>query len=403
MTNAYRRAVGSLVCVSFAVALVAGCEGRTLGVDNPEYECWDLWECNPDMECGPMVQCLDGRCRSDLGTVLVECPYGECLTDDDCVVAMPFDCCNGCPRVARRSDLAELPCFYELGTTPGDPPVDCLVDCMACPICFPQPLGVQCDYGLCLVEEEGCASELTTEAQLITTSALLTNPESYDGGTYRIQGTALPGLGGCDDDCPSPHCCEYGVLLDGRVLLQGNPCAMRLGFWGDGYCDGDLDTEGMLPGGEYEVSGVLRLNQSPEAPWTMDVTGVWVAEPRGIAGAFDVFVTAVIADADDPTCLPPTLEEGDWGKMYIAEDGGLLEIAAPVFGCWWEFLGTADPEGWFAAQAPITCDGICEYSLEGQVTGEMAFAAYTSLEDTCRYEYQFSGQRLPMEHTGPTF
>ena len=107
-------------------------------------------------------------------------------------------------------------------------------------------------------------------------------------------------------------------------------------------------------------------------------------------------------DAADPTCLPPALEVGEWGWVWLAENGGLLEAVAPMFDCYWELWGTADPEGWIEAQAPITCDGICDYLITGQVTGEMLYAAYTTFDGVCYYEYQFSGSRAPQEHEVPT-
>ena len=73
-----------------------------------------------------------------------------------------------------------------------------------------------------------------------------------------------------------------------------------------------------------------------------------------------------------------------------------------MFECHWDFVGTADMDGWFTAQVPISCDGVCDFILAGQITGEMVFAAYTTSDGVCRHEYQFSGQRLPMEHDYPT-
>lgn len=378
----------------------SGCESRNLGWVGTEYGCWDLWECNPDRDCGEMVPCVDGFCRSDLEPVLLECPYGDCIVDNDCVVAAPFDCCNGCPQVARRAELPEMTCFYEDGTAPGPIPPECAIDCTACPICFPQPLGVRCDLGRCMATAEGCGD--ATGVETITTAALLTNPQSYDGRTLRIQGTVLPASGVCTADCPGFHCCQHSPALDGVVRLEGSPCDMWLAFWGDDSCDDDLDTEGLLPGGEYAVTGLLRLTPAEPLPWSMEVVSVEVEPLSALGGAYEVFVTAVESDADDPSCVPPTLSEGDWGRVFVAEDGGLTHIAAPLFECHWEFLGTADPEGWINAQAPIECDGVCDYIVTGQITGEMIFAAYTTFDGLCYHEYQFSGQRLPNEHDYPT-
>jgi hypothetical protein len=393
------RVAGLLLPALLVIGLAgSGCKTRALGPANTEFDCWDLWECNPEQDCGQMVQCVDGFCRTDLDPVLVECPYGDCIVDDDCVLAQPYDCCSGCLQVARRSDLSEMTCFYEAGTTPGPAPPECAIPCTACPLCFPQPQGVRCDIGRCVATVLGCDTVGASTIESITTAALLTNPATYDGGTYRIGGTVLPWPAGCDDNCPSFHCCDRAAVLDGLVLLQGNPCGTQPVFWSDDYCSDEFDSEGMVPGGEYIVEGTLTWMPESSPPWSMFIEGLEVAPTPALGGAYEVFVTAVQSDASDPTCLPPTLAEGDWGTVFAAEEGGLLRVVAPLFECNWDFVGTADPDGWFTAQVPIVCDGVCDYILTGQVTGEMVFATYTTFDGQCYYEYQFSGQRLPPDY-----
>ena len=102
----------SLKFVVFAVAvLVAGCGQRSLGSadrqpdpsDSGVSECETFWDCNPGVDCGELIQCVDGRCRPDLGHIIIPCAVAECETDDDCVVAAPENCCYGCPQVVPRS------------------------------------------------------------------------------------------------------------------------------------------------------------------------------------------------------------------------------------------------------------------------------------------------------------
>ena len=382
-----------------AVSSGLGCKGRSMGGTGWDPECWDLWECNPDHECGDMIQCQDGKCRPDLEPAFVECPYGECIRDEDCVVATPYDCCNGCAQVVPRSDFEssdDFVCFYEKGQVPGPPPTECLGDCGLCQICFPQPHGVECDLGLCRPTAIGCPpTSESVDASLITLATLLGNPTQYDGRTVRMRGNVLPGLGVCTADCPSEGCCEHRMVLDGQVLLEGWPCNMTLSFWGEDACNDELTSEGVLPGGYYEVLGGLRRNASAEAPWRMEVASLTVVEPEGFGGAFDVIVTEITSETTLPTCVPPALTEGEWGRVYLGESGGMLEAVAPMFQCWWELWGTLDAEGWFSADAPVACDGWCEYNLAGQVIGNQLYAAYTSDDGQCRYEIVIAGSRVP--------
>lgn len=392
---------------ALAVGLLtqAGCEDRGLGQDATGRECWDLWECNPGRLCGEMIDCVDFRCRTEDASVLVECPFDDCVRDSDCLVAEPFDCCNGCPQVARRADLAEDPelhCFYEQGSTPPVPPVDCLIDCYACPLCFPQPLGARCDLGACVAVAEGCPSTSPETPTVLTVAQLVASPQTYEGASVQITGTLLPGLPACTDDCPHPRCCQAGMTLDGVIALTGNPCSLQLGFWFDDYCEDRFSSEGLLAGAAYEVWGKAHASSSPNVPVTLELSGLRLRDPssEGIAGAFDVTVTQIVSDAADPTCTPPTLLVGEPGRVYLAEAGGFLGAMAPMFDCHFVFHGSALANGIFTSRVPISCEVCCcDFELEGEVTGNRIYGLYTSFDGTCRHTYFFEGVRDPLPHS----
>ena len=83
----------------------------------------------------------------------------SCTEPEDCVVAMPYNCCLGCPQAMTRQELNQLDqaeCWYESGHAEVNPPQHCVMDlCEACPLCFPQPLDADCSEGICVAQGEG--------------------------------------------------------------------------------------------------------------------------------------------------------------------------------------------------------------------------------------------------------
>ena len=392
---------GVLVCLS-------GCKDRSIGHGTTERECWDLWECNPGRLCGEMIDCQDFRCTTDASPVVVPCPADECLRDSDCLVAQPFDCCNGCPEVARRVDLEsdpDLRCFYEQGTTAPSPPPECLIDCYACPLCFPQPLAARCDLGRCAPVDRGCPSTRPEPPTRLTVVQLLASPEAYDGQEVRVAGTLLPaGPMACADGCTGPRCCYASMSIDGAILLEGNPCALQLGFWMANGCEDKMESEGMLAGGAYEVWGTARLTGQTYRPLILEVVGLRLrdAASEGMAGAFDVTVTQIQSDASDPGCRPPSLRLGAPGRVYLAEAGGMVRAWAPMFDCNTDFTGTAQGGVTFDSRVPIYCDDCCcDFLLGGEVTASRIFGSYTSFDGLCRHHYFFEGARDPLPHRDP--
>ena len=112
-----RLTLWSLPLALWALA-VPGCSSRPVGEGNHNAvadagptACQDLWDCNPGVTCGELILCEAGQCRPDLGQVIIPCVAGECTQDNDCVVALPANCCWGCPEVVSRAALADLECY----------------------------------------------------------------------------------------------------------------------------------------------------------------------------------------------------------------------------------------------------------------------------------------------------
>jgi hypothetical protein len=381
-----------------AVALVVGCGERSLGSadgepDSAVTDCETFWDCNPGVECGELIQCVDGVCRPDLGHIIIPCAVAECATDDDCVVAVPENCCYGCPEVVPRSILPSMNCFYEAGTIHVPLP-ECTMLCERCPECYPQPLGAKCEQGVCTASETGCPPFGEEQLPTATTEQIAQSPSTYDGGRYRVQGAVLPGAGDCDGG-PGPFNCDFPPMLNGAVRLQGRLCNLSIHSLGS-VCSDEFMSESLAPGGWYEIEGEVQANPSPWEPPYMEVTGLRLIEPQDIGGGYEVTVTMVVSDADDPTCVPPTLAVGDNGRVLVAVNGDNLTVIAPMFDCWWEFVGTLDSYWRFTAWVPIDCDGCCcDYSVSGEVSGNHLTGEYESFDGTCRHIIQFSGQRSP--------
>lgn len=389
------------------LALVAlgsqACRERGLGSNAPERECWDLWDCNPGRLCGEMVDCVRFQCARDASPVLVGCPNHECVRDADCVVAVPYDCCSGCPQVSPRSALGDLPCHHPLGEAVGDPPPECQIDCNRCPLCFPQPLGARCELGRCVSTDQGCPSTLDATPPEVTTAELLVTPDLYDGAQVLLTGTLLPGPLVCDDFCPEGQsCCQAFMTLDRVASLDGAPCGVSGALRADGDCADIFESEGPLVGGTYAVAGRLSRTGSPDVPFQISVAGLWLRSFDGIEGAYDFTVTEVQSDVQNPSCVPPTLRVGDLGRLYVAESGGRVVAMAPRLDCWPLFLGTSDTPGRFSARAPVYCDECCcDYTLTAEVTGSRVFGTYEVFDGTCRSQVTLEGVRDPLSQPLP--
>lgn len=398
-----RNALWALLGLSLLAPAGGGCQDRGLGSGGEDRECWDLWDCNPGRLCGEMVDCVHFQCQGDASPVLVACPDDECVRDADCVVAVPYDCCNGCPQVSPRDGLDALPCHHPLGEPVGDPPPECQIDCARCPLCFPQPLGARCELGRCVSQAEGCPSTLDATPPEVTTAALLATPDLYDGAQVLLTGTLLPGPLVCDDFCPEGQsCCQAAMTLDRVASLDGYPCSVSSALRADNDCADTFDSEGALVGGTYAVAGRLTRTGDPDVPFQISVDGLWLRPFGETEGAFDFTVTQVESDAADPTCVGPTLRVGDLGRLYVAESGGRVTALAPRLDCWPVFQGTSDAPGRFSAMAPVYCDECCcDYTLTAEVTGDRVFGTYEVFDGTCRYTITLEGVRDPLAQPFP--
>ncbi|MBW2261299.1 MAG: hypothetical protein JRG91_04930 [Deltaproteobacteria bacterium] len=225
-------------------------DGAADVVHDAPVACESLWDCNPGIPCGDMVPCIDARCRPDAEHVWIECPEYPCTSDADCMVADPYDCCNGCPVVVHRDELWEHECHYERGRTIGVIPDDCMILCYACPECYPQPLSAVCRGGVCVAGEEGCPYTGDDEPLEVETADVIADPLAHAGGTYTMRGTVLSLFTDCFETCLPPEpCCMASLYLGGRIRLDGSPCESSMLCWADGSCPDGWDCREFEEGG----------------------------------------------------------------------------------------------------------------------------------------------------------
>jgi hypothetical protein len=402
-----------------AILAAAGCDGATVllggeagddvpGDDAgpppdapgevPPPECTTLWDCNPGMECGALVPCIAGACRPDVPPVWTECPPPEsCRTDSDCVVADPYDCCVGCPEVLLRSDLPDLACYRERGTPPPEPPpVECLIDCLWCPPCYPQPLAARCEAGACVAAGEGCPAPAESAPRTATPAEVAADPAAHDGGVYALAGTTLARWPACDDDCaPGEPCCSAALYVDGVVRLEGSPCDARLVCEAEEACDPAWECAPFAEGARYEFIGEVEALRH-EGP-ILHVQGVRELEPEGFGGRYDWVVTSVRVWAEDPDEDCATrISVGDAGSAVFADAAGALVVSVrpdPSGWCYGEYWGSRDGAA-FAIRIPIDCDGCCcDYEIDGRFTEAGFEGLYRGFDGICHAEFGIDGTR----------
>lgn len=330
----------------------------------------------------------------------------DCTRASDCVIAVPFDCCFGCPRVMTRSQLAEETCWYDqVNPPPRVIPVECLRECYACPTCFPQPLDVACVNGQCVADGEGCPGPTNEVYPEATVAEVRADQEAYALGTYTITGVVFPDIAACTGLCPAVNCCTSSLLLDGGMYLSGRPCDLEMQLWSDQECSDEfhsnqLETEGLLLGRHYEFVGEVIPTNNPQATPSLRVQSIRVLdeapEESHISGSYKVTINSVVQEEDDPTCAPAPWQIGDNAMVYLAV-AEKVRAFAPFFSCMVGglFEGTLEGAKGFYTAVPILCgDCCCDYFLSGTVDGDTLNGQYESYDGTCRYTLDFTGTRL---------
>lgn len=333
-------------------------------------------------------------------------PVG-CAGPEDCLLAQPFDCCNGCPRVMSRAELAVEPCYYDPALPPPSPvPLECQMDCFACPPCFPQPLDSTCEAGQCVALHEGCPNTGDPPVGDVAAHEVSANREALLGKVYRVSGVVLPAPPSCDDVCPAADCCSSTLTLDGYVHLTGRPCGLDLAVLSDDYLadtfHGNAWGDAILEvGGAYELVG--RLGAFANYPFepTLEVQGITRIDPEGAGGRYALTVTYVEEQTANPGCVTGPeypWKPGDAARLYVAETDGFVAAVAPYFvGASPRYLlfgDTFSPDGTLVAASPIECrDCACGYSLGATVEDGTIEGRYHQNDCECRFEVRFTGLR----------
>jgi len=317
-----------------------------------------------------------------------------CTVDSECIVADPFDCCNGCPIAIDRRDLTLYPCHYERGTTPPEIPMECMIDCYACPVCYPQPLDAVCRGGACVAGEQGCP--YTGEAPVLdsTIDEVYDNRMALSGSTVRLRGAAIPRFASCDDICPAERCCSAEFYLGGLVRLEGSPCEAYLECWKDDYCSEDWDCGPLEDGRSYEVVGELRSGSYDVSVY---VEAIREVEPAGLDGLFMLEVLEVMTWADDPGVdCERYIVPGDVGRMSVATSPTLAFVQAPVFrpAACLEFEGTSAGSS-IEARVPIDCDDCCcDWEVDVLGPADAPIGNFRYYDGMCHTDASFRLERI---------
>ncbi|MBN1769923.1 MAG: hypothetical protein JXB32_01580 [Deltaproteobacteria bacterium] len=244
----------------------------------------------------------------------------ECVTDDDCVVALEEDrCCQPNPVAVSRARLAADPCLHALGavwTPSGDP--TCHVLCTACENLARRYYAARCVEGTCVGVEDFCEPMTTpTTAGLFYASITPRGGwEQYRGQVITVRGWDLLGPDscaccfGCPCDCllnPVQH------TLDCTMALRGSTCGRAWGCTGDEcspscsppYPMGTVVTEGYLVDSEADGWELWPTVSWPECP---------PAGPNPEGAPCDVM-------GDDPHGCAEGLVCFYWGDEITACDG----------------------------------------------------------------------------------
>jgi hypothetical protein len=397
-----------------AAVLLFGCTGSThftgsvdgstdtsgvdTAVDTSVLECTTLFDCNPGVPCGSMIPCIDGLCRTDVTPIEIECPPWECFSDADCVIADPWDCCNGCPFVTTRGELAAHECFHERGVPPaGTPPVECMMDCYACPSCYPQPLSAGCVDGACVATVQGCPYPFAEDPPLVTPAEVAADPHGFVGASLTMRGSTIARWPVCDDFCPGDTpCCDAAMYLDAVVALAGWPCDTSMNCTSDTWCPQDWDCGAFFEGAFYEVMGEVSSVSGWEPP-VFQVVGIREIEPFGVGGEYQLVIEDVLVWADDPGVdCDRILAPGDLARMVVADAGGSLVVTVPVFDGWgwcmeyWGELTGSSFEVWI----PVDCDGCCcDFWITGSFESGSVTGIYHAYDGVCHAEVGFRGSR----------
>ena len=339
---------------------------------------------------------------ADLGTDTVVdtvTPPSTCSVDSDCAILDPIDCCNGCPVVALRGEASDHPCHHERGTPVPDPmPVECMMDCFACPPCFPQPIAAACEAGTCIASAEGCPYPYEPDPPAMSPAVIAADPSAFSGGAFTLSGSVIARWPVCDDYCPgTTPCCDVALYLDGVVRLAGWPCDASMTCTSSVGCPYEWDCGSLAEGRSYEVMGEISVASAYEPP-SIVVSGIREIPPPGYGGAYAVTVTSAMHWADDPgvDCIR-TPVPGDSGRLVLADADGAIVITNDLFQEAWvceEYWGTRSGSA-FEAQIPILCEGCCcDYWFEGTLgAGGAISGTYFSFDGVCHSEVVFTGAR----------
>lgn len=249
----------------------------------------------------------------------------ECVTDDDCVVALADDrCCMPNAVAVPRARLAE-PCLHELGTNWSIDPM-CLFDCDHCEGISRRYYAARCEAGTCVGIEDFCSPMATPPSAGEFQAAVTPRGgwEQYRGQVVTLEGWDTLGPDSCAC-CPACDCDCFRTpvqhTLDCTMTLRGSTCGRAWGCTGDEcspscsppYPMGAVAVEGYLVDSEAEGWEVwpttLPGDCPPVGPNPEGAScDVMDEDPYGCADGLVCFYWGDVIWSCDGECRPPGTE-----------------------------------------------------------------------------------------------
>jgi hypothetical protein len=192
----------------------------------------------------------------------------ECITDDDCTVALPEDrCCSPEAFAVSRARLEADPCLHELGAPWGEPHTECYRECARCESVQRRYYAARCIAGTCTGVEDFCPPmDAPAPVVYVPAEAFLEDGwRAYQGQYVRIAGHLPLGPSSCA--CAGGPCVcrdeEVQRTIGCALTLRGSTCGIRWECTGT-ECDPSCSPERVPMYSIYEGYVVASDAAGPE-------------------------------------------------------------------------------------------------------------------------------------------
>jgi hypothetical protein len=268
----------------------------------------------------------------------------ECVTHDDCVVALHEDrCCRPDPMAVPRSEVGPDGCYHELGQPWGDPRPRCILPCEECTPITVRYYAARCDGGTCVGIEEFCAPMPAppSAGEFWTGSEPPDGWTAYRGRVVTLRGWDRLGPDSCACEGGSCSCFDRPVqhTLDCEFVVRGATCGTR-----------------------WECTGTeCDHSCSPPEPVYPPLLEGYLVDSR--VGGWELWPTV------PPGECPPAGRNPEGAPCEMGEDAECMDGLFCIF--WGDVVmgcdGTCMPEGGECAEGGPECppDQYCQHGYCG--------------------------------------